>query len=83
MKLPNLSKLPVYSKAIFGGAAAGVAALSAALLDKHIDLGEVVTIVGAVLGGAGIVGFSPTNATPKAADPAPVAAASPPAAPSA
>lgn len=56
MKLPDLSKLPVYAKAVAGGVAAGGAAVSAALLDGHVDLGEVVTIVGAVLVGAGLVG---------------------------
>jgi hypothetical protein len=49
-------------KAVVGGLAAGTAATATAVQDGHLDLGEVVTIVVAVLGAYGITWAVPNRA---------------------
>lgn len=61
MKLPNLTQVSEYVKAVAGAAAAGATALTAALLDGHIDGGEFITIAAAVIGGFGVVFAAPKN----------------------
>jgi hypothetical protein len=51
-----------YAKAVVGGLAAGVAALTPALADGTVSAGEWVTIAIAVLGGAGLIAVVPNKA---------------------
>jgi hypothetical protein len=60
-----LSTILRYAKAVAGGLAAGVAALTPALADGTVTTTEWVTIAIAVLGGAGIIAVVP-NAKPPA-----------------
>lgn len=53
--------IPQVAKAIAAALTAGAAALTAALLDGHIDGGELVTIIAAVIGAGGVV-FGVKNA---------------------
>lgn len=57
-----------HQKAVAGAVSAGITATAAAMLDGHIDGGEAITIVGAVLAAFGIVFATPKNKpTPPAA----------------